>query len=101
MSESDPDLFDICANRHRGNEESVQANQDTSRIKSRQRERVLDEIRLAGSRGCSVDELAARFDTNPNNLSGRFSELKKLGLIFKIGTRPTRTGSSAGVYASS
>jgi hypothetical protein len=31
--------------------------------------------------------------------SARFSELKRDNLIMKVGRRPTRTGSMAGVYA--
>ena len=63
----------------------------------RQRAKVLREIVKAKDYGITVDELSAYWGVPPNQISGRFSELKRSGDIEKIGTRPTRGGKSAGV----
>jgi hypothetical protein len=79
-------MEDICEAKHRGNSESVAASGD----KDAQRERVFDAIAASGDDGLTCDELSA--------ISGRFSELKKDGLIEMRGRRQTRSGSLAGVY---
>ncbi len=86
---------DICAVNHGCNAES---NAAFGEGKELLRQRVLAEIRKAGTRGLTVDELSKHWGVGCNALSGRFSELKVNSLIEKVGTRPTRTGSNAGVY---
>lgn len=80
-----PDLFDICRNRHKGNEESHKANLRVN--KKLQRERVLSAIRNAGPVGLTCRELAELWDVGMNTISGRFSELKRDGLIRKDSVR--------------
>ena len=87
--------YDVCSNRHRGNELSEAANPSHS-AKSRDRQVILNLMREHGSLTC--DEACAVLHRNPNEISGRFSELKRDAMIRRVGTRPTRTGSLAGVY---
>lgn len=94
----EPDLFDVCWSRHRGNPESVAANQDNSKHRDKQRARVLQFIKDRGTLGATTDEIAVAFETTPNSVSGRISELKYERWIEKRGRRETRSGSSAGVY---
>lgn len=89
---------DICQNRHRGNAESVAAFQTLLPGLSHRRRHVLALIQKAGLKGLTVHEAAELLGTTPNAVSGRFTELKREGLIFKNGKRPTPAGSSAGVY---
>ena len=88
-------MEDICSNKHGGNPESVAA---FGTGKDSQRQRVLQAIRESGGYGLTCDDVAKQFNCHCNAVSGRFAELKRLGLIRKIGTRPTRTGSRAGVF---
>jgi Mn-dependent DtxR family transcriptional regulator len=62
-----------------------------------QRMRVLDAIRTAKD-GLTTDELAAMWNVGQNALSGRMTELRKLGLIVTRGTRLTRAGCRASVH---
>jgi predicted transcriptional regulator len=62
-----------------------------------QRQRVLDAIRTAQD-GLTTDELAAMWNVGQNALSGRMTELRKLGLIVTRGTRLTRAGCRASVH---
>lgn len=89
---------DICRNRHQGNAESVAAFQTLLPGLTQRRQHVLSLIQKAGPEGLTVHEVADILNTTPNAVSGRFTELKKAGLIFKQGRRPTPSGGSAGVY---
>lgn len=80
-----PDLFDICLNRHRGNQESREANRRVR--KAEQRERALSAILDANSCGITCRELAERWGVGMNTISGRLSELKAEGLVVKAGVR--------------
>tara|TARA_R100000655_G_scaffold4483_2_gene14503 strand:+ start:7101 stop:7469 length:369 start_codon:yes stop_codon:yes gene_type:complete len=91
-------MKDICKNRHRGNRESVAAFNGIKKTVSDRREQVRQAIEAAGANGATVHEVAEEMGTNPNNISGRFSELKKDDVIEQIGRRPTASGSTAGVY---
>ena len=91
-------LFDICANRHKGNEQSVTANKNVD--KHSQRWMILgifDGANLDG-RGLTCEEIEILTDRSHQSCSARISELKRDGLIRKIGTRPTRSGCQAAVY---
>ena len=90
------ELFDVCSNRHRGNAESEAAFQSTKDRLSVQRERVLKAIRDSDS-GLTAEEIAMVLGTTVNAISGRCSELKMAGRIYKSGTRVTRSGCSAGI----
>src|SRR3954466_11359493 len=106
---SSPDLFrtvqgalvpaasDICANRHRGNAESVQANPGAL-SKAERRALVLRTIAKHGSHGATCDEIAVELKTTPNCVSGRLTELRKDFRIMRKGTRLTRSNSPAAVW---
>ena len=81
------DLFDICANRHKNNAESVVAHQKIIKTKRQQRQRVLARIRDAGPEGLTCRELAREWDVGLNCISGRFSELKMNKEIIQCGRR--------------
>lgn len=90
---------DICAGRHGGNEESAQANERGAAGRAQQRARVLAEIERAGRAGLTCKELAARWGVDMNAISGRFTELKSSGDIWRAvdenGNKIARDGSSA------
>ncbi len=87
---------DITARRHKGNEQSTAAfHVIKDKITAKQLE-VYHAIRFFND-GVTVDELAVTFKTTPNAISGRVSELKRMGKIYKSGTRKTRSGCSAAI----
>lgn len=96
-----PDLFDewrdVCQNKHQGNEQSTQAFQTKVRPTLRQRQiEVLQAINNAGNQGLTCKELAKAWQIGMNAISGRFSELKRLGEIepagsSRDGSRPYKT----------
>ena len=48
----------------------------------------------------TIDLLCERMDVPPNQISGRFTELHKLGYIYATGSkRPTRTGCMAKLWS--
>lgn len=62
------------------------------------RSRVLNAIRDAGERGTTTDELSVRLRCFPNQVSGRVTELKALGLVTHTAQRRrTRSGATASV----
>lgn len=89
------DLFDICQRKHRNNPESKFAFRVIKDRITASQERILNAIRM--SDGLTCDEIAVMFDATPNEISGRCSELKRDGKIYKSGTRKTRSGCSAGI----
>jgi hypothetical protein len=89
---------DICANRHKGAETSVGAHKRIRGSTSERREAVYAMIKWYNLSGLTVDELAAAWETTPNAISGRFSELARDSRIEKHGTRKTRSGCSAAVW---
>ena len=95
MSDTALPLWDVCARRHGGNEESRAA-----RIACRvmeQRDKVLAAVEAAGALGITCHELASRWGVSPHQISGRFSELKAAGHIRKAGTRKNTAGQRCGV----
>jgi hypothetical protein len=80
-------LFDICAGRHRGNPESLAALKRCVPQRAQQRARVLESIRASGSNGLTCRELSKAWGCMMNQVSGRFSELKAMGLVQKVGVR--------------
>lgn len=94
----DPRL-DITLNRHGGNAESNAAHQKIALSKENSRRKVYEYALSCGDRGVTTDEVAAHFDTTPNAISGRLTELKALQLLIptKI-LRATRSGCSARVF---
>lgn len=84
------DLFDkeddICQDRHQGNEQSTQAFQTKVKPALRQRQiEVLQAINNAGNKGLTCKELSRTWQIGMNAISGRFSELKRLGEIEPAG----------------
>jgi hypothetical protein len=60
--------------------------------------RVMEVLRSMPNGG-TIDEVAAAMNKTPNQVSGRFSELRKLGAIWTQGEkRPTREGNPAVVW---
>ena len=91
---------DICQNRHKGNPQSESAFESIRKELPLRRALCLVLIHKAASKGLTVHELSEQLGTTPNAVSGRLTELKREGLICKIGTRPTPTGGHAAVYVS-
>jgi len=88
-------LFDICYGRHQGNPESRAAFERHAPHRARQRARVLESIRAAGATGLTCRELSKAWGCMMNQVSGRFSELKAMGLVRKVGVRD---GSGVCIY---
>jgi len=92
-----PDLFDICANRHGGNAMSTTArgrtNAETDRLK------VLAAIKSRGAQGATCDEIEVELGMSHQSCSARISELKARAKVRIVGTRKTRTGCKAAVLA--
>jgi len=70
-------LFDLTSNRHGGNAESAAAYERAaeSGAVTRDRERVLAAVKLAGNVGTTCKELAGAWGVDMNAVSGRFTEL--------------------------
>jgi predicted HTH transcriptional regulator len=93
---SNPKSGDIAFNRHKGNEQSTAAFHVIKDKISASQERILNAIK-SSVEGMTCDELATYFGATPNEISGRCSELKRDGKIYKSGTRKTRSGCSAAI----
>lgn len=90
-------INDVCARKHGGNPESQEAFASIRDRLSQRQSVVLKYLRELGDYGATVDQIARNFDTNPNNISGRVTELKIKGLVEKRGRRRTRSGCMASV----
>lgn len=88
-------MKDICANRHKGNRQSREANRRADKVKT-----TVAILRMiaASPLGLTIDDASRLMRRAPNRISGRFSKLKADGVIEKIGTRKTRTGCTAAVW---
>lgn len=84
--ERQTDLFrrDITANRHGGSPESRDAFERIRHEIPDARLRVLMEIQARPLGGMTCKELAAFWDVDMNVVSGRFSELKRDGMIRRL-----------------
>jgi predicted transcriptional regulator len=87
---------DICKNYHKGNEQSVAANMIAAPFKVSTRVKIILALKTRGDQTC--EELEKELQLSHQACSARISELKRDGLIRKIGTRPTRSGCQAAVY---
>ena len=96
--ESHQDLFDVCANRSRGNPESRAAFESIKDRLTQAQERVLRCVKDAGERGRTNDEICVVLGLTPNQVSPRLTELAIAHRIEKIGTRLTRSKCSAAVW---
>lgn len=80
-------IFDICAGRHGGNEQSQAAFRSASRTSAESRAAVLAFIRSCGAHGATNKEIAAHFGKGINAVSGRRSELLADGSIVETDRR--------------
>jgi predicted HTH transcriptional regulator len=87
---------DICRNRHGNEPESQKAHQRTLPNKMQDRSRIIAYLTETG--GHTAEEIERALKIHRSTVSARMSEMKRDGLIEKIGRRSTSTGSSAGVY---
>ena len=86
---------DICASNHRGNEQSVAANKKPDK---QLQKLVIMHCIIQSDSGRTCEEIETLIHLPHQSCSARISELKREGLIRKIGTRPTRSGCQAAVY---
>ena len=96
-------LWDICANRHGGNEQSAAAHKRAAGHKCRDLVDVLERMRAAGpALGLTSREYCAATGRAMHQISGRFSDAKRLGCarVLRDGSdRPvTRAGCAALVF---
>jgi hypothetical protein len=73
--------YDVCERRSGDQGGSGEANERAAPSKQQMRDAVLAAVLRAGSLGLTLRELAARWELPMHTLSGRFSELRDLGLI--------------------
>lgn len=94
-------LWDITKNYHRGNPQSVKANEIAHKYKIPARQRILEELELERSHfhlGMTCEELEHLTSLSHQTCSARLSELRREGKIKVVGERKTRSGSDAAVY---
>lgn len=82
---------DICANRHGGNAESVEADKMTD--KHRDRATILAGLQVVPDATC--EEISEGLNMRYTTVSARMSELKREGLIEPTVRRKTRSGATA------
>jgi len=87
---------DICSNKHGGDLFSVMAFDRIKAHLSKARREVLDAIAQAGDRGLTCAECAQVLGRGMNAISGRFTELKRDGLIRRSTEQPERPGPTGG-----
>ena len=80
--------FDVCERRHKGNARSAAANRALHPYKPTARERIVTFVRACQHHGATLLEVAATMDHPtkarkyfPNELSGRFTELRDVELF--------------------
>lgn len=95
-------LFDICERRHGGNPQSSAAHKRAAGHKCRDLVDVLERMRSAGADGLTCKEYCAAQGRAMHEVSGRFSDAKRLGCarVLRDGSdRPvTRGGCAALVF---
>lgn len=80
-------MKDTTESKHKGNPQSVEAFREMVENLPEQRQRVWKAIGHAGKSGISAKELALSWGVGMNVISGRFTELKRMGLIYQVGIR--------------
>jgi DNA-binding transcriptional ArsR family regulator len=95
MTNTEP--FDICGRKNGGNEQSRVANQKNSKGRVEQRLRVMELIKDSPD-GLSMKEVARAMDVEFCTVSGRGTDLKRMGLVEPSGE--IREGSAVLVPAS-
>jgi transcription initiation factor IIE alpha subunit len=87
------ELFDICRNKHGGNEMSELANAEFYKGRGALRQRVLTHLKQVTD--ATSDEVVIATGIVLQSVSGLMTELKRDQLVVPGGKRPTRTGSMA------
>lgn len=87
---------DPAHRKHGGNLESHLAHRKALTRKSHWYVLILRALREAKSNGWTAKELALRFGVGLNVISGRFTELRRMGLVVKLKTR--RDGSAVLIH---
>ena len=88
---------DVCANRHGRVDTSVAADKRVQ--KERDRHLILGYIKASRDYGITLDEMCIVLERKPNEISGRFSELRNQEQIVATSRRRvTRTGATARVW---
>src|SRR6185437_8177730 len=82
-----PSLFDICANKHGDNPESVSANQQIASHKRNLQAKVYELILSRGSAGVTSHEICALLGMKLQTVSARCAELKAQHVIQSNGER--------------
>lgn len=88
---------DPTANFHGGNPFSEAAHEDAKETKEVLRWKVYSLIE-ASPDGLTCDEVEIAIRRTHQTVSARITELKAEGRLIVVGRRPTRSGSTAGVY---
>ncbi len=83
--------YDICANKHKGNEFSKKANKMTKKL--RDRLLIVAHLKTVDDATCEETEMALGLVRS--TCSARFSEMKNDGELVPTVRRTTRTGCSA------
>lgn len=86
---------DVCAARHKGNENSIAANPAFEQ-KVKQRRLITEALERVGEATC--EKLEDLTFSKHQSVSARISELHRDGLIVKCGRGKTRSGSSCAIY---
>lgn len=89
--------IDPCANRHKGNPQSVDAHKRVVHSKQETYKRIMDLLKARGGFGATSKEIAGAFGVELNTISGRFSELKAMRWIKESGEK--RNGAAVLVIA--
>ncbi len=91
-----PPIDDICANRHKGNAESVQANLAVAPHKESIRQRIVAYLREQGERGATSYEVEQALGLRHQTCAARLAEMKRDGTVVPSGiTRETDSGCKA------
>jgi len=93
------DDYDITASHHGGNRYSEQANEKVAPHKASQRFLVLRMVVQYSPHGISSDGIEAITGMPHQSCGARMTELKRDGLIYKVGTGLTRQGCRCGLWA--
>lgn len=90
------DARDVCANRHKGNPQSKQANLAVAPHKESIRARILSYVREQGEAGATSYEIELALNLRHQTCAARLAELKRDGLVVPTGkTRATDSGCQA------
>lgn len=83
-----PQLYtdDVCARKHKGSATSIAANTRANKTKARDKMRIM-EFAIKNMGRCYSKQIARAFGVDLNVISGRFTELKDLGMLAETGER--------------